>query len=82
MGGAGTIFLGQKHAEEWAALAAIAPAAFMMQRDQKDVLAPIKAAGLPLMITQGDADPVVPPAKHPHLVGGNGRARDDARVSR
>lgn len=60
MGGAGTIFLGQKHADYFAAIAAIAPAAFMMQRDQKDVLAPIQAAGLPLMITQGDEDPVVP----------------------
>jgi len=61
MGGAGTIYLGQKHADYFAAIAAIAPAAFMMQRDQKEVLAPIKAAGLPIMITQGDADPVVPP---------------------
>jgi predicted peptidase len=62
MGGAGTIFLGQKHADYFAAIAAIAPAAFMMQRDQKDVLAPIQAAQLPIMITQGDKDPVVPPA--------------------
>jgi predicted peptidase len=61
MGGAGAIYLGQKHAEQWAAIAAIAPAAFMMQRDQKDILAPIKAAHLPVMITQGDADSVVPP---------------------
>ncbi|OYW45663.1 MAG: hypothetical protein B7Z08_04520 [Sphingomonadales bacterium 32-68-7] len=60
MGGAGTLFLGQKHAGQWAAIAAIAPAAFMMQPTQKDILAPIKAAGLPAMITQGDADPVVP----------------------
>jgi len=60
MGGAGTIFLGQKHADYFAAIAAIAPAAFMMQRDQKAVLAPIQAARLPLMITQGDQDPVVP----------------------
>jgi predicted peptidase len=60
MGGAGTIYLGQKHADYWAAIAAIAPAAFMMQRDQKDILAPIKAAGLPIMIIQGDQDPVVP----------------------
>ncbi len=60
MGGAGTIYLGQKHAEQWAALAAIAPAAFLMQRNQKDILAPIQAAGLPIMITQGDQDPVVP----------------------
>ena len=62
MGGAGAIFLGQKHAAQWAAVAAIAPAAFMMQPNQKDILAPIKAAGLPLMITQGDQDPVVPVA--------------------
>lgn len=61
MGGAGTLFLGQKYAGEWAAIAAIAPAAFMMQPNQKAILAPIKAAGLPLMITQGDKDPVVPP---------------------
>lgn len=62
MGGAGALFLGQKHADQWAAIAAIAPAAFLMQPNQKDILAPIKAAGLPLMITQGDQDPVVPVA--------------------
>lgn len=60
MGGAGTLFLGQKHADEWAAIAAIAPAAFMMQPRQKEMLAPVKSAGLPVMITQGDKDPVVP----------------------
>jgi predicted esterase len=62
LGGAGTLFLGQKHADQWAAIAAIAPAAFLMQPNQKDILAPIKAADLPLMITQGDQDPVVPVA--------------------
>jgi alpha-beta hydrolase superfamily lysophospholipase len=62
MGGAGTIFLGQKHADYFAAIAAIAPAAFMIQRDQEEILAPIKAAHLPIMITQGDQDPVVPVA--------------------
>lgn len=62
MGGAGTLFLGQKHPDQWAAIAAIAPAAFMMQPNQKDILAPIKAAHLPLLITQGDQDPVVPAA--------------------
>jgi predicted peptidase len=60
MGGAGTLFLGQKHARRWAALAAIAPAAFLMQRDQRAILAPIKEAGLGLIITQGDKDPAVP----------------------
>ncbi len=61
MGGAGALFLGQKHAREWAAIAAIAPAAFMMQPNQKDILGSIKTADLPVMITQGDQDTVVPP---------------------
>ncbi|MBO9575152.1 MAG: alpha/beta fold hydrolase [Sphingobium sp.] len=61
MGGAGTLFLAQKYAGQWAAAAAIAPAAFMMQPTQKDILAPIQKARLPLMITQGDKDNVVPP---------------------
>ena len=62
MGGAGTIFLGQKHSEVWAAAAAIAPAAFMMQPNEKVLLGHFKEAKLPLMITQGDNDNVVPPA--------------------
>jgi len=61
MGGAGTLFLGQKQAEYWAAIAAIAPAAFMMQPTQKDILAPLKAAKIPVMITEGSIDNVVPP---------------------
>lgn len=61
MGGAGTLFLAQKYSDQWAAAAAIAPAAFMMQPTQKDILAPIQKAQLPLMITQGDKDNVVPP---------------------
>lgn len=62
MGGAGTIFMGQKHSEIWAAAAAIAPAAFMMQRDEKTLLGHFKEAKLPLMITQGADDNIVPPA--------------------
>jgi predicted esterase len=61
MGGAGTLFLGQRHAERWAAVAAIAPAAFMMQPTQETVLAPMKDAGVPVMITEGGDDNVVPP---------------------
>ncbi|MXO59968.1 hypothetical protein GRI89_10495 [Altererythrobacter salegens] len=61
MGGAGTIFLGQKHAERWAGIAAIAPAAFMMQSTQEAVLAPLKEAKVPVMITEGGDDNVVPP---------------------
>lgn len=60
MGGAGTLFLGQKYAGDWAALAAIAPAAFAMQPAQDEILAPIEDAGLPVMIVQGDADELVP----------------------
>jgi predicted peptidase len=60
MGGAGTIFLAQKYVDQWAAAAAIAPAAFMMQPTQKELLATIGKAGLPLMITQGGEDNVVP----------------------
>src|SRR5690606_785792 len=60
MGGAGALFLGQKHADKWAAVAAIAPAAFMMERDRADILGRMKAAGVPVLIIQGDQDPVVP----------------------
>jgi predicted esterase len=60
MGGAGAIFLGQKYASRWAALGSIAPAAFMMQPNQKDILAPIQKARVPVILTQGEKDPVVP----------------------
>jgi predicted esterase len=61
MGGAGTLFLGQKHASNWAAIAAIAPAAFMLQRNMAETLTPLKKAGMPVIVVQGDADTVVPP---------------------
>lgn len=61
MGGAGSLFLGQKYADNWAAVAAIAPAAFMMQRDAAAILTPMKDAEVPVLIIQGDADTVVPP---------------------
>ena len=61
MGGAGALFLGQKYVDDWAAVAAIAPAAFMMQRDAAAILTPMKDNGVPVMIVQGDADTVVPP---------------------
>lgn len=62
MGGAGALFLGQKHTREWAAVAAIAPAAFMMERDRAQILGTMQKAGVPVLIIQGDQDPVVPPA--------------------
>jgi poly(3-hydroxybutyrate) depolymerase len=61
MGGAGALFLGQKYADEWAAVAAIAPAAFLMQPNSAQILQPMKDAGVPLLIIQGGADTVVPP---------------------
>jgi predicted esterase len=61
MGGAGALFLGQKHVKTWAAVAAIAPAAFMMERDRAAILGTLKNAGVPVMIIQGDKDTVVPP---------------------
>jgi predicted esterase len=62
MGGAGALFLGQKYANQWAAVAAIAPAAFAMQPKQKEILAVMQQAHVPVMITQGDSDTAVPPA--------------------
>jgi alpha-beta hydrolase superfamily lysophospholipase len=47
--------------DEWAAIAAIAPAAFMMQPNSAQILQPMKKAGVPVMIVQGGADTVVPP---------------------
>ncbi|MDM7996408.1 MAG: alpha/beta hydrolase [Acidobacteriota bacterium] len=61
MGGAGTLFLGAKYPSNWAAIASIAPAAFMMQKDQKNYLSQIKNANIPAMIVQGGKDNVVPP---------------------
>jgi len=55
-GGAGAIHLGVKYVEEWAAIAAVAPAAFYLQ---PAMLEPVKDS-LPVVIVQGDADTVVP----------------------
>jgi dipeptidyl aminopeptidase/acylaminoacyl peptidase len=62
MGGAGTLFLASKHADVWAAVAAVAPASFMMNPNRGDILKAVKNAGLPILIVQGDADTVVPPS--------------------
>jgi predicted peptidase len=60
MGGAGTIYLGQKYKEKWAALAPIAPAAFMMLQNREEILTPIRDAKIPVMIVQGEQDNAVP----------------------
>jgi len=57
MGGAGTLYLGVKYASNWAAIAAIAPAAFGLN---PDTLGTIK--DMPVIIVQGDADTAVPVA--------------------
>ncbi len=61
MGGAGALFLGQKYTDTWAAVAAIAPAAFMMMQNSDKILKPMKDAGIPVMIIQGGKDKVVAP---------------------
>jgi predicted esterase len=57
MGGAGTLYLAIAHSQRWAAAAAIAPAAFSVD---KEGLARIPK--MPIMIVHGDMDTVVPPA--------------------
>jgi predicted peptidase len=55
MGGGGTLYLGAKYADNWAALAAMAPAIYI----SPDTIA--GAAHLPVMVVQGDADTSVDP---------------------
>jgi poly(3-hydroxybutyrate) depolymerase len=62
MGGAGTYFLGSKYAKEFAALAPIAPAAMSMTNDRVKILQAIKDAGVPMLVSMGDADEAVPVA--------------------
>ena len=62
MGGAGTLFLGAKHANLWAAIAPVAPASFRMNDNRAEILGRIKAAGVPVLLITGDADEVVAPA--------------------
>jgi poly(3-hydroxybutyrate) depolymerase len=62
MGGAGTLFLGAKHASLWAAIAPVAPASFMMNDTRGEILKTIRDAGVPILLITGDADEVVAPA--------------------
>ena len=61
MGGAGTLYLGSKYASNWAAIGAIAPAAFAMQANAAELLTPVKDT-IPVIVTQGAADTAVPVA--------------------
>jgi poly(3-hydroxybutyrate) depolymerase len=59
MGGAGTYYLGAEHADIWAAIAPVAPAAMMMTANRSDLLQKIADADVPVMVVHGDADEVV-----------------------
>ena len=59
MGGAGALYLGVKYASNWAAIGALAPAAFAMQANAKEMLTPVKDT-LPVIIVQGGSDTAVP----------------------
>jgi predicted peptidase len=60
MGGAGTLFLGSKHASMWAAIGAEAPAAFMMNNNRAEILGKLKDAKVPVILVSGDMDEMVP----------------------
>ena len=62
MGGAGTYYLASKYGKEFAAIAPIAPAAMGMTNDRIRVLQAIKEAGVPMLVSMGDADEAVPVA--------------------
>jgi predicted peptidase len=62
MGGAGTYFLGAKHADIWAAVAPVAPASFLMNQNRAEILRGIQDGGVPILVVQGDIDEAVPVA--------------------
>src|SRR5688572_17789312 len=55
MGGAGTLYMAIAHSQRWAAAAAIAPAAFSVDKEGLS-----KIPKMPIMIVHGDMDTVVP----------------------
>jgi alpha-beta hydrolase superfamily lysophospholipase len=58
MGGAGTLFPGSKYPGYWAAIDGIAPAAFLMQQNRAEILAPLKGK-VPVIIIPGAKDTAV-----------------------
>ena len=56
MGGAGTYFLGSKHADIWAAVAPVAPAAFMLADNREEYLGKLLDNDVVRMQVHGDAD--------------------------
>jgi pimeloyl-ACP methyl ester carboxylesterase len=63
MGGAGTFFLGSRHAGEWAALAPIAPASMLMNDNRDEILQQIKEAGVPIHLVVGTEDRLMDTAR-------------------
>jgi predicted peptidase len=57
LGGGGALHMGEKHAEKWAAVAPLAPAAFGFTWTAES-----KLKSVPLLIMQGEADTTVRPA--------------------
>jgi len=55
MGGAGTLYLAIKYPQRWAAIAALAPAAFTVDREGLG-----RIPKMPIMLVHGDMDTVVP----------------------
>jgi poly(3-hydroxybutyrate) depolymerase len=62
MGGAGTYHLASKYPNIWAAIGPVAPAAMGMTNDRAKILQSIKDAGVPVLVSMGDADEAVPVA--------------------
>jgi predicted peptidase len=59
MGGSGTLILGSKHADIWAAIAATAPAGGLREI-RSELLRRLKVAGVPVLLVHGDGDQAVP----------------------
>jgi len=62
MGGAGTYFLGSRHADIWAAIAPVAPAAFLIVDNRAEILQRLADNDVPVLVVHGDADEAVPVA--------------------
>jgi dienelactone hydrolase len=63
LGGGGSLHMGEKYADKWAAVAPLAPAAFGFQWSAES-----KLKNVPLLIMQGEADTTVRPASSQALV--------------
>jgi hypothetical protein len=81
MGGAGTLFLGSTHAKEWAAIAPIAPAAFLMNDNRATILQGIRDGGVPDSRCFSTSVPRIVPgiARFPPEIGTCGGLRNRCR---